>query len=409
MGAVSRVADFSGGEVWQSHALTWIAIAFLFMFGLAFGSYLNVIVFRWPRGMPAGNVGSRCPGCGIAIPKRDNIPVLSFVLLGGRCQCREERISIRYPLVEFAVGLMTIALFWVEVCSGGRNLPYRSVDVNAGNWTYWFPKADLLWTFASHWTAVYVLFGMALIRWDGRRIPWQLPTVALAVASLAAIFGPGTSAWFDFVGANWARGDDQSIASRLAAAVGPVLGALSGLGWSLLAFDRDPHEHPREASEVPSVDWSMVVFGAGLGFDWTPVSLSIISGSMLIFVGVRRIGILKRVPLSAVVLVAALVVLSGVGGHFNRVSQQKSTQAISIAWMSIVGIEVSLLCAAGIRVLGPDCGPLLPTRSDVATGSRLWILPFPSRLISGLGDAGPQRADFSGSGCGVAFGERRDP
>lgn len=75
-------------------------------FGLAIGSFLNVLIARVPAReslMPR----SRCPRCGTQIPARDNIPVVSWLLLRGRCRACGERISIQYPLVELA----TAALF----------------------------------------------------------------------------------------------------------------------------------------------------------------------------------------------------------------------------------------------------------------------------------------------------------
>lgn len=75
--------------------------------GLAFGSFLTVVVDRVPAKTSIVSPRSRCPTCGAEIRNRDNIPVLSWVLLGGRCRSCRARISARYPLLE--VG--TAALF----------------------------------------------------------------------------------------------------------------------------------------------------------------------------------------------------------------------------------------------------------------------------------------------------------
>ena len=75
--------------------------------GLAFGSFLTVVVDRVPKKESIVRPGSRCPGCGTAIRTRDNIPVLSYVLLRGRCHSCGMRIPIRYPLLE----LLTTAAF----------------------------------------------------------------------------------------------------------------------------------------------------------------------------------------------------------------------------------------------------------------------------------------------------------
>jgi leader peptidase (prepilin peptidase)/N-methyltransferase len=74
--------------------------------GLAMGSFLNVVLYRLPRGLSVVRPRSRCPGCGTTLHSVDNIPVLSWLLLRGRCRTCRCRISIRYPLVEATTGLL---------------------------------------------------------------------------------------------------------------------------------------------------------------------------------------------------------------------------------------------------------------------------------------------------------------
>ncbi len=76
----------------------------LTLFGLVFGSFLNVVVYRLPRGESLVRPGSHCPACGQAIRWFDNIPVLGFVLLVGKCRACRLPISPRYPLVEAFTG-----------------------------------------------------------------------------------------------------------------------------------------------------------------------------------------------------------------------------------------------------------------------------------------------------------------
>lgn len=76
------------------------------MFGLAFGSFLNVCSLRWPVDQSVVRPPSRCPGCGERIQWYDNIPVLSWILLRGRCRKCSTPISVQYPLVELAGGLV---------------------------------------------------------------------------------------------------------------------------------------------------------------------------------------------------------------------------------------------------------------------------------------------------------------
>lgn len=86
--------------------MTAIAVAL----GLAFGSFLNVVIYRLPRGESLSHPASRCPGCGKPIRIYDNIPVLGWLLLRGRARCCKIRISPRYPLIEALGGLVAWAI-----------------------------------------------------------------------------------------------------------------------------------------------------------------------------------------------------------------------------------------------------------------------------------------------------------
>ena len=70
------------------------------LLGLLLGSFLNVVIYRLPRGESLNTPASRCPSCGTPVKPYDNIPVLSWLILRGRCRSCGARISIRYPLVE---------------------------------------------------------------------------------------------------------------------------------------------------------------------------------------------------------------------------------------------------------------------------------------------------------------------
>ncbi|WP_432571070.1 prepilin peptidase [Kineococcus sp. SYSU DK005] len=78
--------------------------------GLAVGSFLNVVVHRVPRGESVVAPPSACPGCGSGIRARDNVPVLSWVLLHGRCRDCSAPISARYPAVELLTGALFAAV-----------------------------------------------------------------------------------------------------------------------------------------------------------------------------------------------------------------------------------------------------------------------------------------------------------
>jgi len=80
--------------------------------GLLIGSFLNVVIHRVPLGESVIRPRSRCPQCGAELRERDNIPVLSWLLLRGRCRACSAPISVRYPLVELGTGLLFAAVAW---------------------------------------------------------------------------------------------------------------------------------------------------------------------------------------------------------------------------------------------------------------------------------------------------------
>lgn len=80
------------------------------LLGLVVGSFANVCIHRLPRGESVVSPPSRCPRCSARIPPWDNVPVVGFLLLGGRCRSCRAPISPRYPVVEAANGLLWLAL-----------------------------------------------------------------------------------------------------------------------------------------------------------------------------------------------------------------------------------------------------------------------------------------------------------
>jgi leader peptidase (prepilin peptidase)/N-methyltransferase len=80
--------------------------------GLVFGSFLNVCIYRMPRGLSVVRPGSACPHCGKAIRFYDNVPVLSWMILGGRCRACKARITPRYAAVELITGLLFLLCYW---------------------------------------------------------------------------------------------------------------------------------------------------------------------------------------------------------------------------------------------------------------------------------------------------------
>ena len=84
------------------------------VFGLCVGSFLNVCSLRWPLEQSVVRPRSRCPGCGAPIAWYDNLPLLSWLILRGRCRHCGTRISAQYPLTELATALVWAGVFWAR-------------------------------------------------------------------------------------------------------------------------------------------------------------------------------------------------------------------------------------------------------------------------------------------------------
>jgi prepilin signal peptidase PulO-like enzyme (type II secretory pathway) len=98
-------------------------IGLAFAWGAVLGSFVNVVLHRLPRGESVVVGGSRCPACGSAIRPRDNVPVLGWILLRGRCRDCGAAISCRYPSIEAACGAIAATIAAAEIVGGGRWLP----------------------------------------------------------------------------------------------------------------------------------------------------------------------------------------------------------------------------------------------------------------------------------------------
>ena len=92
--------------------MTVLLTAFSALLGLLIGSFLNVVIWRVPRGESVASPPSHCPGCERPIRPRDNVPVISWLLLRGRCRDCRTAISARYPAVELGTAVMFGVLAW---------------------------------------------------------------------------------------------------------------------------------------------------------------------------------------------------------------------------------------------------------------------------------------------------------
>lgn len=153
-----------------SPAASAVLVLLAVVLGLAVGSFLNVVIWRVPRGESVVSPPSHCPSCGGGIHPRDNVPVVSWLLLRGRCRACAGRISARYPMVE----LLTAAVFGVLAARFG-----------------------LSWQLPAWLYLGAVGIALALIDIDTRRLPnvLTLPSYAVGAAllGLAALAGDGAT------------------------------------------------------------------------------------------------------------------------------------------------------------------------------------------------------------------------
>src|SRR5205809_4583076 len=98
----------------------------VFIFGTILGSFLNVVIYRLPRGLSIVRPGSSCPHCHTPIRARDNIPLASFLILRGRCRACGVPISWRYPLVE-AASRGLLAGGWIRFAPAGARVPLVAI------------------------------------------------------------------------------------------------------------------------------------------------------------------------------------------------------------------------------------------------------------------------------------------
>lgn len=207
--------------------VTGALIALIGVLGLVVGSFLNVVVWRVPRGESVVRPASACPRCGTAIRARDNVPVLSWLVLRGRCRDCAEPIAVRYPLVEAGTGLLFAAVAWH------------------------FLRLELPAALPAYLVLAGAAVALALIDLDHHRLPdvivLPLYPVLVVLLTLASALSPDPHGWsalgragigalvlFLFYGAAWfvypkgmGLGD-----VKLAGVLG---GMLAWLGWGALA------------------------------------------------------------------------------------------------------------------------------------------------------------------------------
>ncbi len=256
-------------------------VGFGFAVGLVIGSFLNVVIHRVPNGLSIVKPRSRCPRCEQQIASFDNIPVLSWLVLRGRCRNCQLAISARYPAIEFGTGLAFAAIVAVHGVS---------------------PMTLVFWIFAA------LMIAVAGIDWDEQWIPDSLSLGGLTVGLtlVPAVQGLLHGSYPD---------------ALLSSVIGAVLGG--GLLW-VVGFvharvsvwtGREFAHWPGEGEEIPrpsNLDYW--VWFPGLGFG--DVKLMAMAGAFLGPVGVLQVIFLAAI-LGLVLGVALLFVCRGASTPFG--------------------------------------------------------------------------------------------
>ena len=189
--------------------------------GLAIGSFLNVVIYRVPLGQSIVSPPSACPSCGTPVAPRDNIPVVSWLLLRGRCRQCQTAIAVRYPIVEaltavlFALTAVRLGVSWTlpaELAFVGGLIALAAIDLER----YLLPRAVVYPTL--------VLVGAGLVVAAAATGRWSRLVVALLC---------GLGAFLAFFAVHYARPAWLGFGDvRLAGLLGLALGWLGP--WYLL-------------------------------------------------------------------------------------------------------------------------------------------------------------------------------
>ena len=209
-----------------------LLIALALVLGGAVGSFLNVVIYRLPRGLPLTRPPSACPACGARIRPYDNIPVLGWILLRGCCRDCRAPIAMRYPLVEATVALTLLALGIAELFTGGANLPVRKIDAVTGFSAVGWPHSDILAIMGYHFAMLCVLLCVALIESDGHELPARFASRCLLAALALGALLPGLrpAPWHYPV-------ETVTVLPRwLAGGLDGIVGLAAGLGTGAVAL-----------------------------------------------------------------------------------------------------------------------------------------------------------------------------
>lgn len=134
---------------------------FIFIFGIIIGSFLNVVIYRIPKGESIVFPASKCQSCQTPLKWYHNIPIFSWLFLRGKCGFCSEKISVQYPLIELATGIIALSLFY---------------------------KLGLVWQLPILFAVFSLLLALVMIDFKYMEVPDNLNLLALALAVITPTF-----------------------------------------------------------------------------------------------------------------------------------------------------------------------------------------------------------------------------
>ncbi len=203
--------------------------------GACWGSFLNVVAFSLPRKQSIALRSSACPQCGAPLRRIDNLPVFSYLNLGGRCRACGARIPIRYLIVELIAAAIFASLFLYELVTGAANVPgFPHYHYTGIVWIILYTKWPVIGIYFYHATLFCCLLTLALMEMDRKRCPrwfaWSLLLVLSALPVAVATLQP--VAFDTHLPIDLHSRLPPPVAQTVACVIGGVFGWLFG-GWLL--------------------------------------------------------------------------------------------------------------------------------------------------------------------------------
>ncbi|MFK7736372.1 MAG: prepilin peptidase [Pirellulaceae bacterium] len=251
-----------------SSLLDAIVATWFIAVGASIGSFLNVVAYRLPLGRKLGG-NSKCPFCTTPIDGADNIPVLAWIRLRGRCRSCRLPISAQYPLVEFAVAVIFFFVYCTEFLPSGGNLPGVTGNlIGAGGLARISVSSDLVWRLGTYLFALSGLIGAALIALKGAVVPLRLYAWSLLPHLISVLALPQA------VIVRWRAAPPVGpIESRLDSFTTVLCGVVAGIALARLlapllykGFDRSLFAHDKETNGARQLVGAMAVAGGIVGW-----------------------------------------------------------------------------------------------------------------------------------------------